>query len=124
MLTNSIVGCGDYTPVLTPGPNVVNAVPGQCFVQRIGNVVSVFGTLRVTANAVDAQCNLDVTLPVPTNMNQTTDVTGMFTQYAPWENVVVGVIAAQIAWKRATIQWKASTDEERQYNFQFTYMVK
>lgn len=64
-----------YTPTLTNVTNVTSSTAANCQYTRVGNIVTVFGSLAVTTTLAVAT-EVDISLPVASNLGATTDANG------------------------------------------------
>lgn len=79
-LTNSsfsttTLTAGTYTPTATNVTNITSSTPNISSYNRIGNTVTVFGSVLVT-NTVAVASEVDVSLPIASNLNAATDLSG------------------------------------------------
>jgi hypothetical protein len=69
-VTAANLSAGTYTPTVTTTSNVDNATIESIQYQRVGNVVSVSGTITVNATASLTLCNFRISLPFSTTVSQ------------------------------------------------------
>lgn len=67
---------GTYTPTATNVTNITSSTPNISSYQRVGNIVTVYGTITVT-NTLALASEVDVTLPVASNFAAATDLNGI-----------------------------------------------
>lgn len=70
------VAASTYTPTLSDTTNVTSSTPSVCHYFKIGNQVTVSGTLSVTTTAGVATV-LGISLPISSNFAATTDAAGL-----------------------------------------------
>lgn len=67
---------GTYTPTLTNGANVTSSTANPCSYQRIGNIVTVFGSVSITQTLASVAVELGMSLPIASNLGAVTDLNG------------------------------------------------
>lgn len=72
--STSITG-GTYTPTLTNVTNVTSSTAANCQYNRVGNMVSVFGSLAITTTLAVAT-EVDISLPIASNIGSANDING------------------------------------------------
>lgn len=65
-----------YTPITTNVTNITSSTPNNNSYERIGNIVTVFGSVTIT-NTLAVTSQLDLSLPVASNIGNTTDLNGV-----------------------------------------------
>lgn len=68
----------NFTPTATNVTNITSSTPNNATYQRVGNIVNVFGTITVT-NTLAVASEVDVSLPVASNLGSATDLNGLAT---------------------------------------------
>lgn len=75
--TSSITITGStYTPTLTNVTNVTSSTAANCQFNRVGNIVTVFGSLAIVTTLAVAT-EVDISLPIASNIGATTDINGL-----------------------------------------------
>lgn len=111
---------GTYTPTLTGVTNVSASTPNLCQFMRVGNVVTVSGSLAVTPSATGAT-KLGISLPIATATNVAQGVAGVATCATIAGEVAV--IDEDITNKRAQMDWVNISATNHTMFFTFTYLV-
>lgn len=75
---DATVVSGTYTPTATNVTNITSSTPNNATYTRVGNVVSVNGTITVTETLAVAS-QVDISLPVASNLGAATDLNGVAT---------------------------------------------
>ncbi len=65
-----------YTPTATNVTNITSSTPNNASYERVGNIVTVFGSITVTETLAVAS-QVDVSLPVASNLGAATDLNGL-----------------------------------------------
>lgn len=120
------IASGTYTPTITNSTNVTSSIARVCQWLRVGNVVTVSGSVNITETIGAAVTAFDVSLPLASNISGTagSDLAGIC---AP--DLVTsgrgGPIVGNTAQDRAAAKYLAqntnATAEE--VSFQFTYLM-
>lgn len=116
---NQYIASGTYTPTLTAVTNVAASTSAACQWMRVGNVVTVSGSVSVTATAAGV-ANLAISLPIASALTLATQLGGTAAQVngtAPAE------IFADATNDRADARWTAVTAAAQRFSFSFTYVV-
>jgi hypothetical protein len=66
---------GTYTPATTNVTNITSSTPNNSTYTRVGNRVTVFGTVTIT-NTLAVASQVDIALPVASNLSAATDLNG------------------------------------------------
>lgn len=74
--TVAAASASTYLPTLTNVTNVTASTPKNSQYMRVGNIVTVFGTLLVTTNGL-TPCEVDISLPVASSFGASTDANGL-----------------------------------------------
>lgn len=72
--TTTLLG-NTYTPTATNVTNITASTPNNTSYLRVGNIVTVFGSVSIT-NTLAIGSQLDISLPIASNIGATTDVNG------------------------------------------------
>ena len=129
MLTTNATGAlqatgyssGDYVPTITKVANVTTTALPDGFYVRIGTVVTVGGSVSVTATEASTTATIDISLPVASNLTATTDLRGSFvsTIEAVWYP-----ISGNTSGNLARVSWPPDVATARTYQFQFMYRIR
>ncbi len=65
----------NFTPTATNVTNITSSTPNNTTYQRVGNIITVFGTITIT-NTLAVASEVDVALPVASNLAAATDLNG------------------------------------------------
>ena len=111
---------GVYTPTLTNSTNVASSTAAECQYMRVGNTVSVFGTVIIDVTATTGT-ELNISLPVASNIGDTSDLGGTAA-------TVGGVfecagIFGEATLETASMRWVAVDVGSRTWAFSFGYQV-
>ncbi len=101
---DSTVIAANYTPTSTNVTNITSSTPNNAGYQRIGSIVTVFGSIAVTETLAVAS-QVDISLPVASNLGSTTDLYGLGNSDAAIANNII--IKANTANDRASIFFTA-----------------
>ncbi|WOH61902.1 hypothetical protein [Bradyrhizobium sp. BWC-3-1] len=119
---DSVSGNGTYTPTATLGANAAAATPYAAYWTRNGNVVTVHGSIDITATAANTATALDLTLPVPSNLTASTQLSGTFGGI--FGNAMsMGHINGNASTDKASFHLAPSTTSATNYQFSFSYIV-
>lgn len=118
---------GTYTPTLTAVTNVASATGGTGMYIRIGNVVSVTGSLTLDPTAGSTATIIGVSLPIASNFTLASDLFGMPSGFhIDWASATttVGVLADPTS-DRAEIRFQnVATHTSQPFYFHFQYIIK
>lgn len=73
---NTTLTASNYTPTATNVTNITSSTPNNATYSRLGNIVTVFGTITVTETLAVAS-QVDVSLPIASNLGAATDLNGI-----------------------------------------------
>lgn len=111
---------GVYTPTVTGVSNALSVTAHPSIWIRVGDIVTVTGRADVTANT-NSGVTLGVSLPVPSNLGGTYDLSGLANSHnAPR---AAGTCVADTANDRATIAYLADNSISNQISYQFSYRI-
>ncbi len=116
------IASGTYTPTLTNGANVAASTTGPARWLRVGNVVTVSGSLSVDPTAAAATTTIiDISLPIASAFTATTECNGVgssiTTAAESW-----GIYGNAVN-DRAVMQCAASNAANHSVTYTFTYEV-
>ena len=125
--TNQYIVSGTYTPTLTNTTNVSSSTARKCQWMRVGNVVTVSGSVQLTPTSVGAATELQLTLPIASNLATAVaaDLAGTGCRWAPVSSAplpcaIVGDTATDRASMRVFYDALAGISD---WNFTFSYEV-
>lgn len=116
--TRQYVGSGTYTPTLTNVTNVTSSTAAKCQYTRVGNVVTVTGSLSVTPTLA-ALATIGISLPIASNLALATDCAGAAAAIGV---SMPGSISGDTANDRAQLDTVAAVGANVMY-FTFSYEV-
>lgn len=116
---------GTYTPTLTAVSNVAALTPNECQFMRVGNVVTVSGTLSVDPTAGATFTEFGISLPIASNLASQWQLGGTGGALDVLAAITSSfAIAADATNNRATCVYLTGVDvANRAYSFHFTYQV-
>ena len=117
---------GTYTPTLTNGTNVTTSGAQQCYYQRMGNYIYVWGSVTIQPTTYPTNTDLFISLPVlDTGTPANTAVQQLVgTGSSPYENCVVTIIANgtnPLGTTTANMKFKSFINQLRTFYFSFSY---
>jgi hypothetical protein len=114
---------GTYTPSLTNTTNIASSTAAVCQYMRVGNVVTVSGTVTIDPTAT-GRIVMGMTLPIASAFATSTpnQCGGTFASSGT-TTVNVGSVAADGTNDRATFDGVVADAASRVYGFSFTYLV-
>lgn len=122
-----IVNQAEYTPTVTEVTNVSASSPAVCQYLRIGDRVHVTGYVDFTLTTGNTMSEIDISLPVASNLAADTDVAGTattsFTSFATLAGVQV---SADTTYDRVKFDFRTSAGTDGQPGriaFSFTYKI-
>lgn len=119
--TNQFVGSGTYTPTLTGVANVDAATSNVCQYMRVGNVVTVSGTINVDTTTASTLTQLGISLPIASALTSFVQCCG--TANSRIANAF-GIITGDATNDRAQLEFaNAVGTGNSAWFFQFTYTV-
>jgi enamine deaminase RidA (YjgF/YER057c/UK114 family) len=119
--TDGNVFSGTYTPTLTNTTNIAASTASVCQYMRVGNVVTVSGTVAIDPTAI-GQIVLGMTLPIASALTAATQCGGTFAGSGV-TTINLGSIVADATNDRATFDGVVADIANRTYGFTFTYQV-
>lgn len=118
---NSNISSGTYTPTLTNVTNVAASTAAVCQWMRVGNVVTVSGTVQIDPTAA-GNTVLNMSLPVVSNFTATTQAGGTFSTTTSGQSDN-GSIIANVASDVFEFRFNAVNIANATYAFSVTYQV-
>jgi hypothetical protein len=125
-LANAYIGnvsSGTYTPTLANTTNIAASTPAVCQYMRVGNVVTVSGTVTIDPTAT-GRIVMGMTLPIASAFATSTpnQCGGTFASSGT-TTINAGSVAADGTNDRATFDGVVNDAASRVYGFSFTYQV-
>lgn len=111
---------GTYTPTLTNGTNVAASQTYQAQYMRVGNTVTVSGSVDVNKTAAAATL-LGISLPIASDFGNDYECAGTCNASATVSESAA--IRADTTNNRAEMVWVSSTTNNHKYYYTFTYLV-
>jgi hypothetical protein len=119
--TDGNVFSGTYTPSLTNTTNIASSTAAVCQYMRVGNVVTVSGTVTIDPTAT-GRIVMGLSLPIASALTAANECGGTFAS-AGTTTVNVGSVAGDATNDRATFDGVVADAASRVYGFSFTYSV-
>lgn len=111
-----------YTPTLTNTANVTASMAYMCQYMQVGNVVTVSGKVSIQPTAPTTSTILGISLPVSSAFTAEEQCGG--TAFAPDIAVQGAAIFADVANKRAILQYISVDSTNQRFFFSFTYKTQ
>lgn len=121
--TDGNVFSGTYTPTLTNVTNVSSSTANSTQYMRVGNVVTVAGTVTIQATVATTDTQLDMSLPVPTNLVNSFNLGGTGGSVSAGEYGESIGIFGDFTNDRAQLRLRPSVTSANLYGFTFSYLV-
>lgn len=125
--TNQYIASGTYTPTITGVANVDSSTAAVCQWLRVGNVVTVSGTLAFDATAANTATRIGVSLPIASGFTNVRDCAGTGAYDAPAidNTKFLYSVKADTTNDRADFFGPSNSDAASSYSvfFQFTYLI-
>lgn len=118
----TVSGNTTYTPTATLGANAAASTQYQAFWTRIGNTVTVWGSIDITATAGATATLLELSLPVASNLTVSTQLAGTLGGIIT-NTMSMGYINGSAANDRAILHLSPSTTANTNYSYSFAYPV-
>lgn len=118
--TNQYIASGTYTPIITGVANYSSSTSDVATYIRVGNVVTVSGSLSVTPSGVGTLV-FRFNLPIASNFTLSTEVTGSAQDESLYD---ITSVAAHVSTDQALIQCSASNTDNRLFSYIYQYEVK
>ncbi len=110
---------GLYNPVIALGNNTTSAVPRNCQFSRVGNFVTVTGTLFIKPIVANTLTTVRITLPVPSKFFAGSQCAGTVSAW----NGSSGAVSAYSTTDNLQITFSPKTTDELDYRFTCMYQV-
>lgn len=115
--TNLQLASGTYTPTSSSLSNVDAATPTVTHYLRVGNSVTVAGSITIDATA-GGLASFEITLPIASNLAATSDLGGVASQIGESARIL-----GSVANDTAVFSWTAVSTASLVWTFTFTYRV-
>lgn len=123
-LTATNLTSGTYTPTLSNTTNIASSTARQCQWLRVGNVVTVSGTVTVQTTAGTGASLLGISLPVASAFTTAYQLSGTAAGYSGSAGLDIPQIIADATNDRASMKWVCSAIVTPfDYAFTFSYEV-
>lgn len=113
---------GTYTPTLTNVTNVLSSIGAECWYQRMGGHVVVYGLVKVTATAA-GQTKLGMSLPVSSSFVDDTKLQGVGATYIAGTQNASCIIYADATNSRAELEFYANAGGAKVFRFTYHYGI-
>jgi hypothetical protein len=122
--TDGNVFSGTYTPTLTNGTNVTASTNASCQYMRVGNTVTVSGTVTAITTTAAGNSLVSISLPVTSNLSAIANCAGAAVFYSTTFRSTSCAIYADATNDLAVVNFTAPSGTTGQaFSFQFTYKV-
>jgi hypothetical protein len=114
---------GTYTPTLTNTTNIATSTANSNQYMRVGNTVTVSGSVTVDATTAGANTQLRMSLPISSTFSGGNNLggTGASISSGAYGNSMA--IFAETGTNTAEFRWLPTLATAQIYNFTFTYQV-
>jgi hypothetical protein len=119
--TDGNIFSGTYTPSLTNTTNIASSTAAVCQYMRVGNVVTVSGTVTIDPTAT-GRIVMGFSLPIASALTATNQCGGTYASSGA-TTVNVGSVTGDATNDRATFDGVSNDAASRVYGFSFTYQV-
>lgn len=114
---------GFGTPTATDISNVDASIPGEEHYQRVGNIVTVTGTIEIDATAANTATEVHLSFPIASAISSQTQGSGLITSQTSATTASTGYILASIANDRAILTITPQTTSNTIYSYTYSYRV-
>lgn len=116
---------GTYNPVITAGSNVVSVTAQTSQYMRVGNTVTVSGSVVniVTTAAADAVSAISVSLPIPSDFSNVRQGGGAGVFFSNSQRGNAVTLFAGVTSDAMDVQWVSKSTLSSSFTFSFTYLV-
>lgn len=122
--TNNYIASGTYTPTLTNTSNISGSTSAVCSWMRVGNIVTVSGRVTATTSAGTTLSQLDISLPIASNLTISAQAAGAASvREQATNNCIAGTLDGNIATDRMNLLWKSVAPDTNTITFSFSYVV-
>lgn len=120
--TSGLIYSSTYTPTLTNGANVASSSASVVQYNRVGNTITISGTVRVTPTTTLTTTTLAFTVPVASNFSTFGDAGGTAVTNIIGTGVVSGMIQANASSDKLELNFVASGTGAHDFQFTVTYL--
>lgn len=121
--TIPVLASGYYTPTLTNTTNIDASTTHECYYQRVGGIVQVFGRVDIDPTAAASGLVLGVSLPIASNFTSSYDCSGTVAGLPSGYTQAAGTIRADTTNDLAQIEFVAPVNSNTTYMFSFGYKI-
>lgn len=123
-VSTQYIGSGTYTPGATLGANVAACNPNAAQFMRVGNVVTVSGSIQIqTTAAAGTQTVVELALPIASDFTGGTQCSGVIVGGGTATAMEYGNVTGHVANNRANITYNATATASRTMFYHYTYVV-
>ena len=122
--TTQTVSSGTYTPTITNSTNVAASSNPTAIWSRVGNVVTVSGSVEIDPTSATTNTLAGISLPIASNFTAGTDAFGMATMAPSVADPADGWLTADATNDRMTLQMYPNVTTNQEWRFHFQYVVK
>ena len=121
---NQYIASGTYTPTGTAVANVSIQTPRQAQWLRVGNVVTVTGSVNITPTAAGSTATvLGLSLPIPSNFASTEDCAGVAIQGSASAQTSGAVVQGDTVNDRASLGFFSLTTAGNEWSYTYSYEI-
>lgn len=114
---------GKYTPVLRGGVNISASTINQAYWTRIGNIVSVAGSVVITATAA-SEVDFLLTLPLPATFSSSYEIVGNICGVHTTDGTAFSGGVIYQANNKAFFVFSPATTDDITYGYEYKYTIK
>lgn len=114
---------GIYTPAHTLVSNVAASTPLEVVYSRVGNVVTLSGTVQVTPTAATSIVTIRMSVPIASVFTSGGDASGLAGSTPPNDNIV-GRIYSHVSTNTLVLTFKSASTSQHTFAFTAQYQVK
>lgn len=119
----SYIGSGTYTPTGAAQVNVTSVTVATAKYLRVGNVVTVSGTVDISATAATSFTRFSMTLPISSNLTALTDLAGA-ANFLSGSAYGAAIVYADTTNDRAFFDFNSIGAGTHNFTYSYTYEVK
>lgn len=118
--SNQYIASGSYTPTITSIANVSSTSSHGCQWIRVGNVVTVSGSVDITPTATTTDTQIRISLPIASNLVNDENCSGTTSARLLTQ---VGAIWGDTTNDAAYMEFQSATTSQRTMYFSFQYLI-
>ncbi len=122
--TTQTISSGTYTPTLTNGTNVASSGTASAMFSRVGNIVTVSGSLEVDPTSADSNTLLGVSLPIASDLTSANQLEGVARDAPVNVSPGAGWLNGDTTNDRAQLQMWPHNSGNSEWRFTFQYLVQ